>query len=43
MTESAGFPVAGEFLRTVGGLLDVWAKVQALARRKRREMERRRI
>jgi hypothetical protein len=37
-TESAVFPAVGEFLR--GGLLEVWAKVKALARRKRRETER---
>src|ERR1700730_10010167 len=42
MTESAAFAVVGEFLRTVGGLLDVWAKVKAPASR-RRETERRRI
>src|ERR1700730_14378363 len=39
-TESAVFPVVGDIL---GGLLAVWAKVKAPARRKRRETERRRI
>jgi hypothetical protein len=43
MTESAAVPVVGEFLRTRGVLLDVWAKVKAPARRKGREAERQRI
>src|SRR5437899_11260201 len=39
-TGSAAFAVVGEIL---GGLFEVWAKVKALARRKRRDTETRRI